>query len=139
TLKEMQFHQVEIMIESNHTEEKLSLPLFQSRIRQGRFQTLCSIGLSEDEINRFCEPESLDSNGRASGLFRCRVVFVQRIIDYSGKVTQLEFGVFSAQEAKKLSVIELYDCNLYDTAKPGRPPTRFGVLDRRMVEILLPN
>ncbi|KAJ3348238.1 hypothetical protein HDU83_001425 [Entophlyctis luteolus] len=48
------------------------------------------------------------------------------------RVKQLEFGVFSPQEMKKLSVIELYERNLYDLKKPGRPPVRFGVLDRRM-------
>ncbi|KAJ3073268.1 hypothetical protein HDU98_001886 [Podochytrium sp. JEL0797] len=48
------------------------------------------------------------------------------------RVKQLEFGVFSAQEQKKLSVVELYERNLFDLGKPGRPPVRFGVLDRRM-------
>ncbi|KAJ3084695.1 hypothetical protein HDU99_007311 [Rhizoclosmatium hyalinum] len=48
------------------------------------------------------------------------------------RVKQLEFGVFSAQDSKKLSVIELHEPNLFDLSKPGRPPARFGVLDRRM-------
>ncbi|KAJ3240752.1 hypothetical protein HDU78_002104, partial [Chytriomyces hyalinus] len=57
----------------------------------------------------------------------------ETVVDTNPKrVKQLDFGIFSAQEAKKLSVIELYERNLFDLSKPGRPPVRFGVLDRRM-------
>ncbi|KAJ3236806.1 hypothetical protein HDU81_010375 [Chytriomyces hyalinus] len=57
----------------------------------------------------------------------------ETVVDSNPKrVKQLDFGIFSAQEAKKLSVIELYERNLFDLSKPGRPPVRFGVLDRRM-------
>ncbi|KAI9353353.1 hypothetical protein DFJ73DRAFT_924461, partial [Zopfochytrium polystomum] len=44
----------------------------------------------------------------------------------------IEFGIFSAQEAKKLSVLELHEKDLYDINSPKRPPTQYGVLDRRM-------
>lgn len=48
------------------------------------------------------------------------------------RITKIEFGIFSAQDVKKLSVVELYERNLYDHLKPNRPPTKFGVLDRRL-------
>ncbi|KAJ3332219.1 hypothetical protein HDU76_000926 [Blyttiomyces sp. JEL0837] len=48
------------------------------------------------------------------------------------RITQIEFGVFAPQDVKKLSVVELYERNLYDLSKPNRPPMRYGVLDRRL-------
>ncbi|KAJ3055717.1 hypothetical protein HK097_009602 [Rhizophlyctis rosea] len=55
------------------------------------------------------------------------------VIDSAPKrVTQIDFGVFSAQDAKKLSVVELHDTKLYDPDKPGRPTAEFGALDRRL-------
>ncbi|RKO98838.1 hypothetical protein CXG81DRAFT_15380 [Caulochytrium protostelioides] len=48
------------------------------------------------------------------------------------RITSVEFGVFSAQAAKTLSVLELTERNLYDISKPNRPPAEFGALDRRL-------
>ncbi|KAJ3108015.1 hypothetical protein HDU97_002595 [Phlyctochytrium planicorne] len=48
------------------------------------------------------------------------------------RVKSIHFGVLSSQEAKKLSVIELYDRSLYDLTKPNRPPAKFGALDRQL-------
>ncbi|KAI8911804.1 hypothetical protein EDD86DRAFT_203319 [Gorgonomyces haynaldii] len=47
-------------------------------------------------------------------------------------ITQIDFGVFSGQEAKQLSVIELHHRDLYDVSKQVRTPMPFGALDRRM-------
>jgi DNA-directed RNA polymerase III subunit RPC1 len=57
-------------------------------------------------------------------------------MDYLGfnfNRNQIAFSVFSQQEAKKLSLLELFERNLYDLTKANRPPARFGVLDRRLV------
>ncbi|KAJ3391532.1 hypothetical protein HDU92_008981 [Lobulomyces angularis] len=49
------------------------------------------------------------------------------------KIKEIEFGIFSEQEAKKLSVLELHERNIYDVSGPKRIPAKFGVLDRRLV------
>ncbi|KAI8805242.1 hypothetical protein BJ742DRAFT_821492 [Cladochytrium replicatum] len=55
------------------------------------------------------------------------------VVDAAPKrVKEIQFGVFSAQEARKLAVFELYERNLYDISRPNRPPARGGVLDRRL-------
>ncbi|KAJ3093173.1 hypothetical protein HK102_003581 [Quaeritorhiza haematococci] len=55
------------------------------------------------------------------------------VIDASPKrIKQIEFGVLTCQDAKQLSVFELFERNLYDLSKPSRPPARYGVLDRRL-------
>jgi hypothetical protein len=53
------------------------------------------------------------------------------------KISQIDFGVFSAQDMKALSILELYDRNLYNISLPNRPPSEFGVLDRRLVCLLM--
>ncbi|KAJ3036140.1 hypothetical protein HDV00_003052 [Rhizophlyctis rosea] len=55
------------------------------------------------------------------------------VVDSAPKrVTQIDFGVFSAQDAKKLAVLELHERDLYDTQQASRPPAKFGALDRRL-------
>ena len=49
---------------------------------------------------------------------------------------KLEFGVLSTPELAKLSVLEVNQRDLYDTITPGRPPVKYGALDRRMVKYL---
>ncbi|KAG4093895.1 RNA polymerase III largest subunit Rpc1 [Neocallimastix lanati (nom. inval.)] len=48
------------------------------------------------------------------------------------KLKKLEFGVLSTPELAKLSVLEVNQRDLYDTITPGRPPVKYGALDRRM-------
>ncbi|KAJ3291090.1 hypothetical protein HK104_006337 [Borealophlyctis nickersoniae] len=55
------------------------------------------------------------------------------VVDIAPKrIKQIDFGIFSCQDAKKLSVLELHERDLYDVAQPNRPPAKFGVLDRRL-------
>lgn len=51
----------------------------------------------------------------------------------------LEFGVFSPQHIKSLSVLELHERNLYDLSANKRSPQAFGVLDKRLVPLALIN
>lgn len=46
--------------------------------------------------------------------------------------SQIDFGVFSPQDVRQLSVMELHQRDLYDVQQPSRPPARFGVLDKRL-------
>lgn len=39
------------------------------------------------------------------------------------KVTEIHFGVFSTQETKQLSVVELFERDLYNIGLQSRPPT----------------
>ena len=48
------------------------------------------------------------------------------------KVTQIEFGVFSVQDMKRTSTLELFERNLYNIHVENRPPAISGPLDRRM-------
>ncbi len=41
--------------------------------------------------------------------------------------------MFSAQDAKQMSVLELYERNLFEISGATRIPAKFGVLDRRLV------
>ena len=50
---------------------------------------------------------------------------------------QIDFGVFSTQDAKKLSVLELFQRDLYDVTLPNRPSVKFGVLDDRLVRVIV--
>ncbi|KAJ3415502.1 hypothetical protein HDV05_004704 [Chytridiales sp. JEL 0842] len=50
----------------------------------------------------------------------------------SAELLKLEFSVFSQQDAKKVSLLELFERNLYDLTKSNRPPAKYGVLDRRL-------
>jgi DNA-directed RNA polymerase III subunit RPC1 len=48
------------------------------------------------------------------------------------KVSEIQFGVFSIQDTKQLSVCELYERDLYNITLQNRPPTVGGALDRRL-------
>ncbi len=50
---------------------------------------------------------------------------------------RIDFGVLSAQDFKQLSVLEVHQRNLFDINAHNRPPAAYGVLDRRMVLLLL--
>jgi hypothetical protein len=39
------------------------------------------------------------------------------------KVAQIQFGVFSTQDTKQLSSVELYQRDLYNISLNNRPPT----------------
>ncbi|KAJ3018797.1 hypothetical protein HKX48_002614 [Thoreauomyces humboldtii] len=55
------------------------------------------------------------------------------VIDNAAKeISQIDFGVFSTQDAKKLGVLELFQRDLYDVTQPNRPAVKFGVLDDRL-------
>ncbi|KAI8588436.1 hypothetical protein BDZ88DRAFT_422050 [Geranomyces variabilis] len=55
------------------------------------------------------------------------------VVDNAPKaIKQIDFGVFSTQDAKKLSVLELFQRDLYDVTQPHRPSVKFGVLDDRL-------
>ncbi|KAI9105948.1 hypothetical protein DFS34DRAFT_656655 [Phlyctochytrium arcticum] len=55
------------------------------------------------------------------------------VVDLGPKaIAQIEFGAFSSQDAKRLSVLELFERDLYDVTKPNRPSVKFGVLDDRL-------
>ncbi|KAI9205133.1 uncharacterized protein BJ171DRAFT_441903 [Polychytrium aggregatum] len=57
------------------------------------------------------------------------------VVDNTPKrIKQLEFGVFSSQAAMNMSVLELYERNLYDVNVQGpvRAPAPYGVLDKRL-------
>ncbi|TPX69397.1 DNA-directed RNA polymerase [Spizellomyces sp. 'palustris'] len=55
------------------------------------------------------------------------------VVDLGPKaIEQIEFGAFSCQDAKRLSVLELYERDLYDVTQPNRPSVKFGVLDDRL-------
>jgi hypothetical protein len=45
---------------------------------------------------------------------------------------KIEFGVFSPQDVKHFSVLELHQRDLYDISMPNRAPAKFGVLDKRL-------
>jgi hypothetical protein len=47
--------------------------------------------------------------------------------------TSVNFGVFSPQEIKKLSVLELHQRDLFDISSQDRKPAIGGALDRRLV------
>ncbi|KAJ1562028.1 hypothetical protein HK405_000629 [Cladochytrium tenue] len=64
-----------------------------------------------------------------SALFHFIISALRSAPPHSNKI---EFGVFSPQEVKKLSVVELHSKNLYDVHVPKRPPTQYGALDRRL-------
>ena len=53
------------------------------------------------------------------------------------RIKQIDFGVFSGQEMLKLSVIELYERNLFEIQGQQKQPAKFGVLDRRLVIYLM--
>lgn len=44
--------------------------------------------------------------------------------------------MFSAQDAKQMSVLELYERNLFEISGATRIPAKFGVLDRRLVKLI---
>ncbi|KAL3897392.1 MAG: hypothetical protein SGCHY_003452, partial [Lobulomycetales sp.] len=48
------------------------------------------------------------------------------------KISGISFGVFSDQQLKQLSVLELHERNIYDISGPQRVPAKFGVLDNRL-------
>ncbi|TPX48240.1 DNA-directed RNA polymerase [Synchytrium endobioticum] len=48
------------------------------------------------------------------------------------KVKEIEFGVFSPQDASKLAILRVASQNLYDISQPGRPVMKDGVLDKRL-------
>ncbi|KAJ3121996.1 hypothetical protein HK098_003181 [Nowakowskiella sp. JEL0407] len=48
------------------------------------------------------------------------------------RVKEIRFGVLSASDAKKLSVLEIYSKDLYNPLKPNRPPSDGGVLDPKL-------
>ncbi|TPX38204.1 DNA-directed RNA polymerase [Synchytrium microbalum] len=48
------------------------------------------------------------------------------------KVKEISFGVFSSQEASRLSILRVASHNLYDINQPGRPAMKDGVLDARL-------
>jgi DNA-directed RNA polymerase III subunit RPC1 len=48
------------------------------------------------------------------------------------KITAISFGVFSDQQVKQLSVVEMHERNIYDVSGPTRVPAKFGVLDNRL-------
>ncbi|KAI8915420.1 hypothetical protein DFJ77DRAFT_368436 [Powellomyces hirtus] len=55
------------------------------------------------------------------------------VVDTAPKaIKQIDFGVFSTQDAKKLSVLELFQRDLYDVTQSHRPSVKFGVLDDRL-------
>ncbi|KAI8816202.1 uncharacterized protein EV422DRAFT_546457 [Fimicolochytrium jonesii] len=61
------------------------------------------------------------------------VVAKRPVVDDAPKaIKKIDFGVFSTQDAKKLSVLELYQRDLYDVTQPNRPSVKFGVLDDRL-------
>ncbi|KAJ3182234.1 hypothetical protein HDU85_003276 [Gaertneriomyces sp. JEL0708] len=48
------------------------------------------------------------------------------------QIKKVEFGIFSCQDAKKYSIVELHERDLYDVTQAHRPSVKFGVLDQRM-------
>ena len=46
--------------------------------------------------------------------------------------TDIQFGVFSPQDVKQLSVLELHQRDLYNVQLSNRPPAQFGVLDKAL-------
>lgn len=68
-------------------------------------------------FHRFCSPEM----GK---------VLVQD--NRQKKISGISFGVFSDQQLKQLSVLELHERNIYDISGPQRVPAKFGVLDNRL-------
>ena len=40
--------------------------------------------------------------------------------------------MFSPQDVKRLSILELHQRDLYDISVPSRPPAKYGVLDKRL-------
>lgn len=48
------------------------------------------------------------------------------------KITAISFGVFSDQQVKNLSVVELHERNIYDISGASRVPAKFGVLDNKL-------
>ena len=49
-------------------------------------------------------------------------------------IKSIKFDVLSQQEMKKLSVLELYQRDLFDTTVLDRKPAIGGVLDNRLVQ-----
>jgi DNA-directed RNA polymerase III subunit RPC1 len=55
------------------------------------------------------------------------------VIDSTPKrVQKIDFGIFSPQDYKQLSVLECHSRDLYDISTPARPPAKFGVLDHSL-------
>lgn len=57
----------------------------------------------------------------------------QQVVDENPKrICSIDYSAFSAQETKRLSVIELHERDLYDISNSDRPPKPYGALDRRL-------